>query len=323
MSAALSPSVTITLTRRSAPAGGLAPFADTPPAAQAAQAAFALLDQVCAAAATAVGAANFGPFANSGSCDYDCGFMEQDWSWNADYTVWTKTDYLLPAIAQVDCSAGFGNAFAPTAAWLANTLPTAAAALSAAVSTIVSIDAVIVAAGGDATPQQLQDLAQAFTQALETVGGAAAPVDGAIQTLASFLNYESGYPQYLQTQATWCAGQITTAINAAAENLIGQIACGGDDVQGQFNGMQATISASFTALQTPFGTASGQLSAALQAAGLITGVLVNLQTDLAAIAAQIGDAQGCAPTSPLRTLHLNIVTSDWTDLQTYAQQQLA
>ena len=140
--------IVIGLSRRDSSAALRPAAPDDSSAVQTAVAAFARLDQVCAAAVAGINAAYFGPFGNDGSCDYDCGFKEQTWWWKADFTTYARTNYLIPSVTQVDCSAGFGNAVAPAAPWRDVQLPAASADFASAIGTIRTIDAAVAAQGG-------------------------------------------------------------------------------------------------------------------------------------------------------------------------------
>lgn len=315
--------IVIGLSRRDSSAALRPAAPDDSSAVQTAVAAFAQLDQVCAAAIAGINAANVGSFGNDGSCDYDCGLKEQTWWWKADFTTYVKTNSLIPSVSQIDCSAGFGNAFAPTGQWRDGQLPAASADFASAIETIRQIDAAVAGQGGVPTAAQTLALNQAFAAAAQARTNCVQSVNGAVQTLASFISYEQGFVSYLPGQANGCAAQITTWINQQSQNLIGQLACGGDDCQGQFNAMQATVTAAFVGLQTPLATAGAQLGTALQATALITGALINIQADLGGILDQLTQARNEPPASPLRTMHLNIVVNDWNDMVAYVQQQLA
>lgn len=314
------PQIAINVTRQS-PEAGLGASDSSP--ASAAVAAFSLLDQVCGSATNSVNAANFGPFSNSGSCSYDCGFMEQKWNWNADFTTWVKSQNLLPGVVKMDASSGFTNAFATVQQWLVTDLPVYSASITGALNVIRQTDAAIVAAGGVETPAQAQALSDAFSAALAQVQGSLNEANNALQTLSSFISYQSGSDGWLQTLNQACQSSADSSIAASAENLIGQLACGGGEAQDQFNAMQSVVDASFVSLQPPFATVNSQFETAMAAASLIAGDLVNIQTMSALVTAEVNKTQGYSPISPLRTLHLNLATTNWTDLVTYAQAQLS
>jgi len=313
------PRVSFTLKHGSIAAGQVrAALADGgPPAASAAFAAFGTLHTVCGSAIGAINAGNFGPFSNSGSCNYDCGFKTQNWSWSADYTAWVQQT-VVPVVQGMDVSGAFTNAFAPAQQWVTADLPGYSTHITNAIATINQIDAVIKNTG-TATPAQQQALAQAFATALSQVQSSLNEANAALQTLSSFLTWATGRSISPQPYQTAVDNAITTGMN----NLIGQIACGAGDVQGQFGAMQSVVDASFGSLQTPFNNVNSQYNTATNAGDVVAGVFLNIQTDSQSVTDFLTRAQGVSPTSPLRGGFLDIAATDWAALVTYAQTQLS
>lgn len=310
------PQVSLTL-KHSAASAERMQADDGPPAAGAAFAAFGSLSTACGSAVSAINAGNFGPFSNSGSCDYDCGFKEQTWSWSQDFTPWVQQN-VVPLAQGMDVSATFASAFTPVDQWVTSVLPACSAGFTNAVSTINAVYAAIRSAG-TATPAQQQQLAQAFTSALSQVQSSLNGANNALQTLSSFLTWATGRsisPQPYQTAAD-------TAITNQMNDLIGQIACGAGDVQSQFGAMQSTVDASFVSLQAPFNNVNSQYNAATDAGDVVAGVFLNIQSDSQSVTSFLNQAQGVPPTSPLLGMYLNIASNDWAALVTYAQTQLS
>jgi hypothetical protein len=172
------------------------------------------------------------------------------------------------------------------------------------------------------TPVQAQALSDAFTGALSQLQNSLGEANQALQGIAGFISQQQGNVGYLQSLNTACQSAVDKSIATNRDNLIGQLSCGGDDVQDQFNGMQAVVDASFVSLQAPFAAVNSQFETAMQAASVVPGVFVNLQTSSQSVTDQLNQAQSYPPDSPLRTMHLNIAMSLWADLVTYAKAQL-
>jgi hypothetical protein len=316
------PPVLFNVTRRRLPSPQAAAIDASP--ATAAMQAFAALHTICGAANTAVGAANFGPFGDDGSCNYDCGFMTQNWNWNADYTSWAKNLNLLPGVATMDAGAGYSVAFAPATAWLTKTLPATTTALNGFLGvTIPQIDQAIIDNGGVPTPQQTAELAAAFNGALAQVNLCVAEANQALQNVAAFVIGQSHRTGSLQNLIASMRTSVDSAINSGAENLENQLHCGQGDVQDQFNAMQTTVDASLVSLGPPLTAVNSQFTAALSAASAVAGVFLNIQSDSQVVTDQINLAQAEPPTSPVRTLHLNAATNEWSALASSAQTKLA
>jgi hypothetical protein len=310
--------------RRAVPGGGakrLAALDGTPSAAAAAQVAFASLTQDCRAGSAAVNATTWGRFSNSGSCTYDCGFMEQDWNWWFDITMWGAPSQLLGAVTNVNIGDAYTNAFAPTAAWVGTDLPGYSTSFTAATTTITQIDAAITKAGGSETPEQAAQLSAAFTNAAVQVTKSLNKANGALQSLAAF---DTGQQPagYLPAFLTTLQSSADSWIARLRDNLIGQLACGSGDVTGQYAAAQAVVDASFGSLTTPFATLDAQFQAALQNVSKLAGIFLLIQSDSTEVTEQLALAQTFAPDSPLRTMHLSLASGTWGTLTAEAQAQL-
>jgi hypothetical protein len=291
-------------------------------AAGAASAALVTLAGSCAAAATAATQANLGPFADNGSCSYDCGFREQDWWWNANYVPYVTNGQLIPGIAQVNIGGAYNNAYQTTITWAGTDLATYGASLTGSLTLIAQIDAAIIHAGGDETPAQAAQLAAAFSNTGNQLSANLNEANQALQSLAGFLSQRQGQIGYLPALAKSCQSFIHTDATNTENNLIGQIACGSGDVQNSFNGMLATIDAAFAALQPPFNAVNSDVQAALQAGQSVAGIFLILQSDSQLVSQAIAEAQALAPTDPLRQFRLNIAATSWSALTTEATTQL-
>lgn len=322
MSTITSPPSIIFTVRRRRRHGPPAAVTDASPVSAASQA-FAALHTLCGAASAAVSGATFGPFSNSGSCDYDCGLKTQGWSWSVDYTNWAGANNLLPAVAAMDASAGYDEALTPTTAWLTESLPAATSALNEVLgSTIPQIDEAIINSGGE-TPQQTLALTAAFNSAFTIVTGCMAELNNALQSVATFIDGKSPMAGSLQSLIASMQTWVDNDINSRAENLEGKLSCGGTDVQFQYIAVQYTVDASLVSLGPPLNSVNSEFLAAMSAASDVAGVFLNIQPSSQVVTDQIALAQDQLPTSPLRTLHLNIAVKEWADLASYAQAQLA
>jgi hypothetical protein len=291
-------------------------------AAAAANAALAALAANCVTATTAATLANLGPFADNGSCSYDCGFREQDWWWKANYVPYVTNAQLVPGIAQVNIGSAYHNAYQPTINWAGKDMAAYGASLTGSLALIGQIDAAIIQAGGQETPAQAAQLAAAFSNSGSQLGANLAEANQALQGLAGFLTQRQGQIGYLPALATSCQSFIHTDATNTENNLIGQIACGSGDVQNSFNAMLATIDGAFVALQPPFSAVNNNLQSALQAGQTVAGIFLILQSDSQLVSQAIAQAQALAPTDPLRQLRLNIAATSWNAFTTEANSQL-
>jgi hypothetical protein len=299
-----------------------APRRDSPQTLTPAQQTFAdlvVLANNCAAAVTAVNNANLGRFSNDGSCDYDCGFMEQDWNWWFDFTN-QKAATLLPAVNACNIQGPFMTAYSPTQQWLVD-LSQYGASLTQSLTQISQIDAAIKASGNE-TPQQAQQLTAAFGNAATQAGNSLNEMNGALQQLAGYISGVQPGLGGLAAQSVNIQKADDAQIAGWRDNLIGQIACGSGTVTDQFAAAQAVLDGSFISFQPPFIAIDSQAGTALHDASVLPGAMLILQTDSSSFTDELNKAQNYPPASPLRTLHLNNATQDWTTLTTYAQAQL-
>jgi hypothetical protein len=283
-------------------------------------AAYQVLNQACATAVTAVNNANFGPFGNSGSCDYDCSTRTQNWNWNVDYTP-MKDNNLLPAVSRTNAaSSGFGTAFLPAQTWAGSDLNRYAAQLSSAIAIIKSIDAAIGPTGP--TPEQAAQLNAAFNTGVGMVNGSNGESNAALQVLAQFVSGQAPLQGSLAATSSSTQSSIHTSITNGMNDLIGKIACGAGAVTDQFNAMKAVVDQSFTSINPPLSAADGQFATATTAASAIPGVFVNVQSNTDLVLQQLQVAQSLAAGSVMRTLHLDMAMEDWNEMVTYATAQL-
>jgi hypothetical protein len=295
--------------------------AGAPSPASLAFAGFAALHNNCASALGAIGQAALGPFSNSGSCDYDCGFMEQTWSWSANYSPY-KDSSLTPATQRMDAGGAFATAFAPVTSWRTAALPEHGARIGSDLTAIGQIDAAIVQAGGSETPAQAQALAAAFSDAVGQVDGNLGQANAALQGLAAFLSQQSAAVGMLPALNQRCQKSADSDIAATSSNLVNDLHCGGGTAQDQFNAMQTVVDASFQALVAPFAAVDSQFRTALSAASALTGVFLIVQSKSELVTEQIQAALAQPPSSPLRTMHLNIASDGWNTLVQYANANL-
>jgi hypothetical protein len=286
----------------------------------AALAALATLAANCGIAADVVNQNPLGRYSDSGSCDYDCGFKEQDWNWWADYRG-TNTN-LVQAVGSMNITGPYTAAFQPTQTWVNAALPGFSGSLNGSLATINRIDAAIIAAGGVETPEQDAELSAAFANLSSVVQGSLGQANQALQNLAAFLSWEQGHTGVLQNLVTSSQGYIKTDATNTENNLIGQIACGAGDVQNSFNNMFNDINNKFATMQTCFTTVTSNLLAAIKAGDSVAGVFLILQSDSSVVSEQIVQAQSYPPSSPLRQLHLNISGNEWGNLVQKANAEL-
>lgn len=286
----------------------------------AALAALASLATTCTNAANAVNQNPLGRYDNSGSCTYDCGFMEQTWSWWADYRPTNAN--LVQAVGLCNITAGYGDAFAPTQVWISKDLPQFSTAITGDLAKIAGIDQAIINAGGEITPQQQTDLNNAFDDLNKELQANLNEANGALQYLASFLSWDQGHTGDLQSTVTNSQAFIKQNATGIENDLIGQIACGAGDVQNTFNAMFTDVNNKFVAMQAYFNTVTSNLGVAVQAGSRVAGTFLVLQSDSTLVSQQVQQALSFPPTSALRTMHLNIAGQNWTDFVQEANTQL-
>lgn len=274
----------------------------------AALAAFATLTTYCNNATGTVNQNPLGPYGNNGSCTHDCSY-EQTWWWKADYRP-TNTN-LVNSVSFMNMAGNYISAFRPTSVWVSSTLPNYGTALTGNINTILNIDTAIINGGGNATPEQLLQLANAFNLAAQALQNNNTVANQGLQNLASFINYSNPYTGYMQTTATNAQAWIRTNATAIENSVIGQIACGSGDVQNSFNAMFADVAAKFVNMQAPFNLISNGFQLALQATEKVAGIFLSLQAKSQLVSQYLADAQVLAPTNIMRKVKLNSGSNIW------------
>lgn len=306
--------------RASAPSQG-GGDADAVGAEAAALAALSALSTSCTTASGVVSQNQLGPYGDDGSCDYDCGFKEQKWSWWADYRP-TNTN-LTQVVAGYNITAPYATAFQPTQTWVTTDLPAFGSSLDGNLTTIAQVDAAIVAAHGVETPQEAAKLAAAFESLATILQNNLSEANRALQNLASYLSWVQGWSgTSLPNYVTSARSYIQTNATNIEEDLLGQIACGANDVRNSFNLMFVDIDAKFATMQPGFNDVTAKLAAAIQAGQRVAGVFLVVQSDSTLVSEQVTQAQSLGPTSPLRTMHLTIAGNEWSGLVQEANFQL-
>ncbi len=300
----------------SAPGCGCAATSD----AQGAQAAaLAALDASCTAAEAVVSQNPLGPYADSGSCSYDCGTMEQNWNWSADYRAVGAN--LQNCLAGMDFSQPYAVAYQATASWVGSGLPGISTAIGGDLQAIQQTDAAIAGAGGDATPAQQAQLASAFGDLGTQLSNNLGLLDQALQQLAGFVSSEQGQGGAVDSLVASSKAYIQSDATTAENNLLGQIACGSGDVQGSFGGMFQDVANKFATMQASFAPVDANFQASFGAVQLVTGAFLVLQQDSDMVSKRLASAQAMAPTDPLRAMDLTIAGNLWADLVASADAQ--
>lgn len=281
-------------------------------------AALATLKAGCASTVTAVAAAPLGPYHLQGSCTYGC-CGKEGWYGNPDFR--NVNANLTAGVAGLDITGPYGNAFAPAGAWAGTDLLNFDTTLRGSLATITVIDKAI-GPGGHATPQQSQELAAAFAQALAVLQNSQAEANQALSKLASYLSWVAPSVNSLPNMAASLQRNVTAWNTAAENNLIAKMNCGTGDIAEQFNAMQSAVNGIFSAWAPPFSTVNGQFQAALSAADVVPGVFISLQSDDGAVVRALTTAQGFAPGNQLRTMWVNIAEKSWAKLVASATAQL-
>lgn len=258
--------------------------------------AFGILNNNCAAAATAVNQNQFGPYAGNGSCGYGCSY-EQYWNWSGDYRNYANAQ-LLNGLAFMNWGSSYTTAYQPTQTWLATDLPNFGSALLADINAA--------------------DFGSANTVLQNNINEA----NQALQSITSFLGNASPYVGYLQTLATNLQAGIVSSATTAQNNLIGQIHCGAGDVQNSFNGMFADVAVKFINLQIPLNTVNSNFQSALQSVDLVAGVFISLQSKNQQVSQFLGRAASFPAGSPTRVMYQNAAISEWNAFVSEANSQL-
>jgi hypothetical protein len=286
----------------------------------AALAALGILASACSAAAAVIAGNPLGAYGDNGSCDFDCGFKEQTWSWSADYRF--VNGNLQAAVTSLDFSSAYGAAFAPTQNWVGTDLPQFGLRLNSALQDIRQLDQAIIAAGGEVSPAQQNQLNTDFSSLNTMVANDLTEANSGLQTLAGFLSYEAGQSSQLADLVASSKAYIQTDATRCENDLIGKIACGSGSVQNSFNNMFTDVATKFATMQTSFNTVTSNFQTALNAADAVAGVFLVLQSDSSVLSEQLALTQTFAPTDPLRALHLNIAANMWGELVSTATVQL-
>jgi ABC-type transporter Mla subunit MlaD len=187
---------------------------------------------------------------------------------------------------------------------------------------ISQIDAAIKASGNE-TPQQAQQLTAAFSNTATQADLSLAEMNRALQQLAGYISGVQPSLGGLAAQGASIQQGDDKQIAGWRDDLIGKIACGSGTVTDQYAAAQAVLDGAFASFQAPFKAIDSQAGTALHDASQLPGVMLVVQTDSSSFTSELNKAQTYPPANPLRTLHLNNATQDWTTLVTYAQSQLA
>lgn len=285
----------------------------------AALAALATLASSCNSANVVVSQNPLGKYGWNGSCTYDCGFMEQDWSWWADYRPINAS--LAQSVDSSNITDAYQTAFAPTQQWLTNALPARSSSITADLTSIGQIDQAIIQSGGEITPQEQAALDAAFNDIAAQLQDNLGAANLALQNLASYLSWVQGHTGDLQSNVDGSKAYIKSNATAIENDLLGKIACGAGDVQASFNVMFNDVDAKFAAMQPGFSTVTTNLQAAINAGSKVAGVFLVLQSDSKLVSDQASQARQTPPTSPLRKMRLNMAGENWTSFVQEADSQ--
>lgn len=236
-----------------------------------------------------------GPYADNGSCGYDCSY-EQNWSWSLDYR--SVNSNLVYAVYLMDMARSYTLIYQPTQTWITTDLPNFSTAL-------------------------LADLTAAnFTDAGNVLQNNINEMNNAFRNVTLFISNSNQYVGYLQTYASNIKTWIIANATGVENDLIGKIACGAGDVQNSFNKLFADVNAKFANMATPFNTVNNDYQLAQRAVQLVAGIFLSLQSKGTSIGQNITKAAAEPPNSPLRTMYVNIATNEWNDFVSEANTQL-
>lgn len=295
-------------------------LADGSGAQAAALAAFATLNTACGSATAAVNQNQLGPYGDNGSCHHGCSY-EQTWWWKINFQYVNSN--LVSVVSMLNAGSAYNAASQLTQQWVSSGLPDYNTLLTGGIQVITQTDAAIGQAGGQETPAQAAQLAAAFSAALTALQHNLADMNQGLQGIASFVTQQNPNNGYLLTYATSCQSSITTSGTALENNLIGKISCGAGDVQNSFNNMFSDVATKLANMQGSFNTVNANFYTALQAVQGAAGIFLTLQSDNSLVSQYLAQAQALAPTSPLRTLRLNMAASVWAGLLAEATTQLS
>lgn len=292
--------------------------------AQDAIAAIAKLQSDLSAASGVINSVPLGPFNLGGSCDYDC-FLgicihTFGWTWPLDFG--GIRGPLQNAIAAViGASNQWTTAFAPARDWLKGTLPQFSTDFTNQASIILTTNAAIQAAGGVATPAQIAAVKASFADIAAGLGAGRSQMSVAASAIVDFTeslgNTEGELSPFLANMQASMDDQVANMQN----NFINSMPCGAGDADGQINNAVATFNSSVATVQASFTQLNNDTTAAATAMEQFVGTIENIIDQYGLVAGQISSAQ-TFPSGPIQNLHLDIAANEWTQLASYAQQNI-
>lgn len=276
-----------------------------------------------------VKAANFGPFAISGSCSYNwvwycfgTNCTTFSWGWKFPNYAWLRgaLDQRYQNIQSV--SSQFDGRFSPVKSWLLNTLPGFSQQFDTTATRMQAEDATIRKAG--ATPAEIEKATLNILQALDqTTGSLHQGLDqlkAGTSGLAIFNRQLSGTFQTIESTRAGMEQMIGNDEKTMNQTL-GGWPCGVDDARSGYNGIKTTVRSQFQNVVTAgqnFGLNSSQTD---QSVSIILGRVLSLQNSYQNVLNNLRQAQ-ITPAGAVQQLRLNVTVAAWRDLATYARQQL-
>jgi len=277
---------------------------------------------------TLIQASYYGPFAISGSCDYDkqwyclgMGCKTFKWGWTFPGFTWIK-DSMASSYGEVSSTARqFDSRFAPVKAWMLTSLPQFSQLLDK--ENEVMANAGRIASDPNASQE---DIARAKADVLASLDRIANGLQPGIQQLnegiASLSDFNSQLNRPLRQVSDLRGGldRVITADKQQMNATLGSYPCGDDDARAKYGGIESQVTSQFQNVQAAAQTFGVTSQAADNDVSIILGIVLNFQNRYQGISQALRLAQ-ISPAGAVQQLRINVVAASWRDFAQYVMRQ--
>lgn len=272
-------------------------------------------------AATSAQGIPLGPWSVGGSCHYGLSDMyTKSWSSTVDFSdVRSELQSTLTAAEQH--AASFLTSFASVHSWLGTDLPATSAAFSAA-ATVESQALAEIQQSGTVTPATQAALAEKLKNTLSLLQQGSRDLTQGSQDIARYSEEQDAYTAQVGTAVRTVSSTVQNALNRLQADVSAN-PCGQSEAQRQFASHRDQFVSATASFQALFSALKQQTEAASNAVALLIGTVQTAQNKYQPILTQIQSAPGATVNAALQNLHLSIAGGLWSDLATFAANQLS
>lgn len=274
-------------------------------------------------------AADFGPFALRGSCNYNgvwyclgtrCTTFS--WTWTFPTYTWLRSD-LDQRYQQVQqISLQFEDRFAPVRGWMSNTLPAFDQQFDAARLRMQAAEVVLLQP--DAPEPEAQAARQAIVQEIAQLGASLQQgVDQLKQGLAglALFNQQLEASLAMLEPARADMERMIAADESQMNHTVGNWPCGADGARQAYDGVKKTVRAQFQSVVEAgrgFGVSAARTD---EAVSLILGRVLALLNEHQQVLQGLQAAR-MSPAAALLQIRISMAASSWQELVVHARRQL-